>query len=201
MTTIAERRALIIEHLKGFIGKPCPTNTQISEALGIARGTVTVDMLSMQRAVVFTVEISAQRRKICIGGEWTEWSRPSAAETPLALKILELLKSSVGKPCPTDARLAKIAGVKRSYVFHAMSSLTAAGVIEIENRLSSTRRVKTEAGWTDWTARTKAVANIPDYVPPPFIETPQPSATCFLCGSSSLHPCRHLQAMGYRIAA
>lgn len=55
---------------------------------------------------------------------------------------------------------------------------------------------------TNWSIRTyiaKVTHLVTAKIPEPII-CPEPRVTCFNCGSTSLNPCRHLEAQGYRRA-
>jgi len=98
--------------------------------------------------------------------------RPLDADR-ITVRLLLLITSHVGKPCPTRNQIVAQTGLPRREVWRFLDGLHREGVIEIEERAirpGNWRRLRIAGGeWTDWTSRRVLRRRVPlePQQPPP----------------------------------
>lgn len=118
--------------------------------------------------------------------------------SPAQATVFAALSKAIGHETPTNVAISKETGLNKSSVASAITEMENKKAIDRDG-WGANRQFCIDGKWTLPRAKPAAVQNVLQIRDE--IVRPEPTATCFRCGCTSLNPCRHLEAQGYRRAA
>lgn len=140
-----EREERLFQYLLKCIDRPCPTNRELCELLGVSNPTLNNTLYRLvDRKQIKIVFLAIHQRKILIPGAGeTLPTKIKATKSAKAAKkrdeLLTVLESFKGFPCPTTKHIAEITGSDYGTTNYRIQRLAREGKLKIE-RINKRRR-------------------------------------------------------------